>query len=115
VSDDKTPGTPEDRQRIQQELRDLATEVLQREKTNPGQDPSYVRWATETLNASTAVPSSPAPPAVPAQPQSSGPANASLEAGSESVLQIRQTPAPGQTISPTKAPDQSDRGEGAAQ
>jgi hypothetical protein len=82
-------------------LRELAEEVLQKEKAAPGsQDPEFVRWATDTLNGTgTAVPASATSPTL---VQPSQPAGPSLGNDNEGVLQIQQTP--GQTIQPTNKP-----------
>ena len=80
-----------------------AADVLRQEQAAPGsQDPDYVRWAAEKLNASqTAVPT-------PVQPESPQPAV--MNEGDETVIQIQQIP--GQTIQPTNKPND---GQGAPQ
>lgn len=112
MSDDQPSA--EDKSQIQQILRELAAEVLRQEQATPGQDPEYVRWATNTVNGGGAAAPAPMPPVASVQPQTPQPESPSVaESGEEGVLQIRQTP--GQTIKPTEGTNRPDNGQGAAQ
>ncbi len=93
-------GDQPDQYQIQQPLRELAAEVLDKEKAAPGsQDPELVRWATDKLSGNQTAMPAPAAPVTPPQPQSPQPMGPSLGEGDGGVLHIRQMP--GQTIRPT--------------